>query len=232
MQTGTIKFYHLGKSYGFVTPDEGGSDIYLPGGALMAANISGLQAGQRVSFEQGPDARGPKIVALQLLDDAIVETPVRLLLRMTVLCDANAECLADLSAALRTAGFVPELQDIVSRPLSADELRRLSHLMAGSSESLVRRHDALFYALQLDDRFIGDQEFWTAVSEHPALINGPILAHEGCARVCKSGKDVAAFLSHPDKDETAKRKPLPNGWRRSSAASHYRRQWQSRSAKK
>jgi arsenate reductase len=145
---------------------------------------------------------------LQLLNDAIVETPVRPLPPITVLCDPNADCLADLSAALRTAGYVPDLQDIVSRALSADELRRLSQMLSGSTQSLVRRYDALFFELELDDRFMGDQEFWTAVSEHPALINGPVLVHEGRARVCKSGKDVAAFLSHPDKDETSNRKLL------------------------
>ena len=56
------------------------------------------------------------------------------------------------------------------------------------------RHDPLFSALQLDDRFIGDQDFWTAIAEHPTLINGPVLVLSGKARICKSPEDVQLFF--------------------------------------
>ncbi len=146
MEPGTIKFYDVGKAFGFVTPDVGGHDIYLPGTVLEAANINGLSTGQRVTFEQAPDSRGPKVIALQLLGNQIVEAPVPRLSRITMLCDLGVDNLPEISAALQTAGYMTDIKDIVATPLSADELRHLTHLMAG-------RYKVLFAAAAyfLDD---------------------------------------------------------------------------------
>ena len=59
-------------------------------------------------------------------------------------------------------------------PPARDELKRLSFLLREADQSLVRRYDRLFLELQLDDRFIAENEFWTAIVEHPLLINGPV----------------------------------------------------------
>ena len=67
----------------------------------------------------------------------------------------------------------------------------------------MRRYDPLFLALQLDDRFISESDFWTGITEHPSLVNGPVVATAGKARICKTAAEVKAFLgvggqSRPD----------------------------------
>jgi len=77
---------------------------------------------------------------------------------------------------------------------SREDLKQLSLLLREADQSLVRRYDPLFLALQLDDRFISESDFWTAIVEHPSLVNGPVVAKAGKARICKTAADVKAFL--------------------------------------
>lgn len=70
MTTGTVKFFNTTKGFGFITPDDGGKDVFVHITAVQAAGLTGLNDGQRVSFETEPDTRGkgPKAVDLQLAD--------------------------------------------------------------------------------------------------------------------------------------------------------------------
>jgi CspA family cold shock protein len=51
MATGTVKSFNPVKGYGFVTPDEGGSDAFVHISAVERAGLSTLQEGQKVSFD-------------------------------------------------------------------------------------------------------------------------------------------------------------------------------------
>ena len=95
---------------------------------------------------------------------------------------------------LRTSFSVLQTRALFPSPPGQDQLQRLSILLRDSSQSLVRRYHPLFLELQLDDRFIGENEFWTAIIEHPQLINGPVLALGNKARVCKTENDVRTFF--------------------------------------
>jgi len=66
-QSGTVKFYNSQKGYGFITPDDGGKDVFVHVTAVESSGISGLDEGMRISFETEPDKRGkgPKAVNLQ-----------------------------------------------------------------------------------------------------------------------------------------------------------------------
>ena len=70
MTTGIVKFFNTQKGFGFITPDDGGKDVFVHITAVQAAGLAGLDDGQRVSFETEPDQRGkgPKAVDLQLAD--------------------------------------------------------------------------------------------------------------------------------------------------------------------
>ena len=59
MATGTVKFYNDGKGYGFITPDDGGADIFVHI-SNCAENIDLLIKGQRVRFDQRVGARNGK----------------------------------------------------------------------------------------------------------------------------------------------------------------------------
>jgi cold shock protein len=56
--TGTVKFFNGAKGFGFITPDEGGKDVFVHATALEAADIRTLNEGDRVSFELEDDKKG------------------------------------------------------------------------------------------------------------------------------------------------------------------------------
>ncbi len=66
-QTGTVKFFNAQKGFGFITPDEGGKDVFVHVTAVERSGIGSLDEGMRISFETEPDKRGkgPKAVNLQ-----------------------------------------------------------------------------------------------------------------------------------------------------------------------
>ena len=66
-QSGTVKFFNQTKGFGFITPDQGGKDVFVHITAVESSGIGPLDEGMRVSFETEPDKRGkgPKAVKLQ-----------------------------------------------------------------------------------------------------------------------------------------------------------------------
>jgi len=207
MLKGTVKFFQKAKGFGFITPDRGGNEVFLPAAAIAPADMPRLKPGLRVTFEQAPDAKGPKVVSLKLLEEAPRPAAgVAAEARLTVLHDPSAAASDDVLRELGALGYALRLVDVMAAPPGPDELRKLSLMLGGSKLGLVRRHDPLFLALQLDDRFITEGEFWTAISQHPALINGPVLAMGGRAGVCKTRDDVRAFcgLGQPKEERPRK----------------------------
>ena len=71
MATGTVKFFNHSKGFGFITPDEGGSDVFVHISAVERSGLATLDSGQRISFETEPDRRGkgPKAVDLKILEE-------------------------------------------------------------------------------------------------------------------------------------------------------------------
>ena len=58
MATGTVKFFNGDKGFGFITPEIGGTDVFVHVSALQAG--SSLSDGQRVSYEIGQDRKTGK----------------------------------------------------------------------------------------------------------------------------------------------------------------------------
>ena len=51
MAKGTVKWFNPTKGYGFIEPDDGSKDAFVHIGAVEASGLSGLNEGQKVSFE-------------------------------------------------------------------------------------------------------------------------------------------------------------------------------------
>ena len=56
-QNGTVKFFNASKGYGFITPDDGGKDVFVHVTAVERSGIPTLTDGMRISFETEPDKR-------------------------------------------------------------------------------------------------------------------------------------------------------------------------------
>ena len=57
MATGTVKWFNESKGFGFITPEDGGKDLFAPFSAIQNEGFKTLAEGQRVSFEV---TTGPK----------------------------------------------------------------------------------------------------------------------------------------------------------------------------
>jgi CspA family cold shock protein len=205
MTNGTVKFFNSAKGFGFITPDGGGKDVFIPATSITSSGIPGLKAGQRVSFETEPDSKGPKAVKLAVLAEPprivpptappiVKERPAQDAGRLTVYLDPESEESDIVLDTLRAAGHEPRIVDYIATPPTKDELRNLSMLLRDADQSLARKYDHMFHELRLDDRFISENEFWTAIAEHPSLINGPVLTNDSKARVCRTENAVRSFL--------------------------------------
>lgn len=51
MAAGTVKWFNASKGFGFIMPAEGGSDVFVHITAVQAAGLSGLNDGQKLSFD-------------------------------------------------------------------------------------------------------------------------------------------------------------------------------------
>lgn len=51
MATGVVKWFNPTKGYGFIQPDQGGSDVFVHISALERAGLNSLNEGQKVSYE-------------------------------------------------------------------------------------------------------------------------------------------------------------------------------------
>lgn len=58
MPIGKVKFFNDQKGYGFIAPEDGGSDAFVHITALEKAGMRTLQQDQRVSYELEQDRRG------------------------------------------------------------------------------------------------------------------------------------------------------------------------------
>jgi arsenate reductase (glutaredoxin) len=204
MKHGTIKFFNASKGFGFITDDEGGKEVFVPAASVPAGSLATLQKGQRVTFEVKPDPKGPKAVNLTVL---AAPTPQSVPRRsdsfpkvetkptITVYFDPSFSEAEEVLAELRTVGRDPQLINYVTAPPARDELKRLSILLRSAGQELVRRFDPLFFALNLDDRFISENDFWDAIVEHPALINGPVVVDGDKVSVCRSSTAVRTLLA-------------------------------------
>jgi CspA family cold shock protein len=60
MAVGTVKWFNAEKGFGFITPDEGGADVFAHYSAIATRGYRTLEENQRVEFEIVPGQRGPQ----------------------------------------------------------------------------------------------------------------------------------------------------------------------------
>ena len=65
MALGTVKWFNDSKGFGFITPDDGGDDLFAHFSAIVEAGYKSLKEGQRVSFEVTEGAKGKQASNIQ-----------------------------------------------------------------------------------------------------------------------------------------------------------------------
>ena len=59
MSTGTIKWFNSERGYGFITPDDGGKDLFVHHSEVKTTGYETLEDGQKVEYEVGEGRKGP-----------------------------------------------------------------------------------------------------------------------------------------------------------------------------
>ncbi|MFB1015650.1 MAG: cold-shock protein [Alteromonadaceae bacterium] len=59
MSTGTVKWFNADKGFGFITPEDGGKDLFVHHSEIKTSGYATLEDGQKVEFEEGQGQKGP-----------------------------------------------------------------------------------------------------------------------------------------------------------------------------
>ncbi len=66
MATGTVKWFNDAKGYGFITPDEGGKDVFVHHSAFTGEGYKSLAEGAKVQYDAAEGAKGPEAKSVVL----------------------------------------------------------------------------------------------------------------------------------------------------------------------
>ncbi len=75
MATGTVIRFDTKRGYGFLTPDEGGEDVFVHQNNINMEGFRHLRVGERVSYELEVGEKGMKAVSVALLEPRAPEAP-------------------------------------------------------------------------------------------------------------------------------------------------------------
>ncbi len=67
MATGTVKWFSDDKGFGFITPDDGGRDLFVHYSGISGDGYRSLAEGAKVSYEEEQGDKGPKAVNVMRL---------------------------------------------------------------------------------------------------------------------------------------------------------------------
>jgi cold shock protein len=64
MATGTVKWFNAEKGFGFITPDDGGADVFVHYSEIQSSGYRSLDENQKVSYTVAQGQKGPQATAV------------------------------------------------------------------------------------------------------------------------------------------------------------------------
>ncbi|KAB2934493.1 MAG: cold-shock protein [Candidatus Contendobacter sp.] len=68
MSTGTVKWFNESKGFGFISPDDGGDDLFAHFSAIQARGFKTLRENQKVSFDVATGPKGKQATNIRPID--------------------------------------------------------------------------------------------------------------------------------------------------------------------
>ena len=66
-ETGIVKWFNNEKGYGFISPDNGGKDLFVHHSDILGTGFKSLEENQRVSYVSAEGQKGPQDKSIQKL---------------------------------------------------------------------------------------------------------------------------------------------------------------------
>ena len=67
MAQGTVKWFNSEKGYGFISPDDGSSDVFVHYSEIQTQGFRTLEENQKVRYEIGQGAKGPQATGVTVI---------------------------------------------------------------------------------------------------------------------------------------------------------------------
>jgi arsenate reductase len=95
---------------------------------------------------------------------------------------------------LRERGVEPTIVDYQKNPPTVAEIEHALKLLGRAPRELMRKGEAVYAELGLDDPGLTRQQLIQAMAEHPILIERPVAFANGKAAIGRPPEDVLAIL--------------------------------------
>ena len=100
-------------------------------------------------------------------------------------------------AMIKASGEEPTIIEYLKTPPTREQLQEIINRMAVSPRTLLRRKEAIYVELGLDDSSLSDDKLIDAMVAHPILIERPIVITDKGVCLCRPAEQVLGLLESP-----------------------------------
>ncbi len=118
---------------------------------------------------------------------------------ITIYHNQNCGTSRTVLGLLRESGAEPQVIEYLKTPPSREEVKALAAQMGVAVRDMLRRQDALYREMELDDPALDDEALLDALEELPILLNRPIVVTPQGVRHARPPEVLWEIMPRPDR---------------------------------